>query len=174
MELQNPPLWVGDMDAFSQHFQSWWMDPHKAEKALNAIMEKKITQKTSVKRYNDEFNEALGLTTENGTNSMVVCSYKTGLKASVRNAAIAPKMVNPNMTLSELQSLMVHINKTLMQTQTLNTNPRSSQCIVFNQPVLNLPAMPTSNHTVSTPAPRGQTPIKVEVACQFTKLTPEE
>ena len=171
MELQNPPLWVGDVDAFSQHFQSRWMDPHEAEKALDAIMEKKITQKTSVKRYNDEFNEALGLTAENGTNSMVVRSYETGLKAGVRNAAVAPRMVNPNMTLSELQSLMVRIDETLMQTRTPNTNPRSSQRIVFNQPVLNLPATP---HTASTPAPRGQTPIKVEAARQFTKLTPEE
>ena len=164
------PAHLADWAPFVAEFDARWTDPHEAEKALDKIMQGKITQSTSVKRYNDMFNEALGLTTENGSNPVIARAYETGLKATVRNAAIAPLIGNPLMTFQEKQALMVRIDETLMQTRA-PTTPAPRRHYIANNPVGGLP---TSQATHNTPMPRGQTPVKVEAARQYTRLTPEE
>ena len=49
-----------------------------------------ITQRTSVKIYNDKFNEALGLNTLTGADISMLHTYMTNLKPAVHNTAIAP------------------------------------------------------------------------------------
>jgi len=54
-----PPAYVTDWDHFVEAFWDRWMDPHEAEKAMDCLMSHVISQRTSVKVYNDHFNEAL-------------------------------------------------------------------------------------------------------------------
>jgi hypothetical protein len=77
------PAYLHDWDLFIAHFNDRWTDPHEGEKAMDRIMNKNIIQRTSVKAYNDTFNEALALTTETGANLMVLRAYETGLKIGV-------------------------------------------------------------------------------------------
>ena len=69
---------------------------------------------------------------------------------------------------------MVDINESLQQTR--QSNPAPACQTVINNLVINL-----QGTTLATPAPAratipacGSTPIKVEAARQYTKLTPEE
>ena len=78
------------------------------------------------------------------------------------------------MTFRNRQVLMVDIDESLQQT--CQSNPTPARQTVINNPVINL-----QGTTSATPAParattpaRGSTPIKVEAARQYTKLTPEE
>jgi hypothetical protein len=66
------PAYLHDWDLFIAHFNDRWTDPHEGEKAMDRIMNKNIIQRTSVKAYNDTFNEALALKTETGANLMVL------------------------------------------------------------------------------------------------------
>ena len=159
---------------FVAHFNKRWTDPHKEEKQLNRIMQGKITQHMSVKIYNDLFNEALGMTTLTGANAAILRAYTTGLKPMVRNLAITPLRADPCMMFHNRQVLMVDIDESLQQT--CQSNPAPACQTVINNPVINL-----QGTTSATPAPaqattptRGSTPIKVEAAWQYTKLTPEE
>ena len=79
-------------------------------------MQGKITQHTSVKIYNDLFNEALGMTTLTGADATILRAYTTGLKPMVRNLAIAPLRADPHMTFHNQQVLMVDIDESLQQT----------------------------------------------------------
>ena len=110
------PVHMADYDLFKAHFRAQWGNPHEEEKMLDKIMKGTITQQTSVKIYNDEFNEALGLTMLTGTDISMLRTYMTGLKPTVCNTAIAPFRATPNMAFHTCQSLMVDIDKTLMQT----------------------------------------------------------
>ncbi len=136
-----------------------------------------ITQHTSVKKYNDEFNEALALTTLTGTDVAILRAYTTGLKPAVRNTSIAMIYANPNILFHRQQALMVEIDESLMQTRQA-TNPAPKPRTVINNPVFNIfniqstPAAAGSAQATTTP--QGQTPIKVEAARQYTKLTPQE
>ena len=160
-----------DWDLFVDLFNTRWTDPHEAEKALDRIMNHTIKQKTSVKIYNDLFNEAMVLANVADTNAMLLRAYETGLKPAVRNAAVGPLMYIPNPTFEQRQSMMVRLDETLQQTAQRETPfvPRT----IINNPVINV-ANPTASRD-STPA-RGSssTPIKVEAARQYTRLTPAE
>ena len=166
-----------DWPNFVAHFNERWTDPHEEEKQLDRIMKGAITQRTSVKIYNDLFNEAVGLTTLTGADTAILCAYTTGLKPMVRNLAIAPLRADPRMTFHARQTLMVDIDESLMQTRQA-TAPAPPQQTVINNPVINVQGTTAS----ATPAPAcGATPacattpaIKIEAACQYTKLTPEE
>ncbi len=134
-----------------------------------------IVQHTSVKKYNNEFNEALTLTTLTGANVAILHAYTTGLKPTIRNTSIAMIYANPNILFHCRQALMVEIDKSLMQTCQA-TNPAPKPRTVINNPVFNVQSTPAaaSGSARATTAPWGQTPIKVEAACQYTKLTPQE
>ena len=165
---------MNDWPDFVAHFNERWTDPHKEEKQLNRIMQGKITQRTSVKIYNDLFNEALGMTTLTGADAAILRAYTTGLKPMVRNLAIAPLRADPRMTFRNRQVLMVDIDESLQQTR--QQNPAPARQTMINNPVINLQGMASATPAparATTPA-RGSTPIKVEAAQQYTKLTPEE
>jgi len=170
-QLAAVPANLLDWDLFVDLFNARWTDPHEAEKALDRIMNHTIKQKTSVKVYNDLFNEAMVLANVADTNTMLLRAYETGLKPAVRNAAVGPLMYIPNPTFEQRQSMMVRLDETLQQTAQRETPfvPRT----VINNPVFNV-ANPTPSRD-STPA-RGSssTPIKVETARQYTRLTPAE
>ena len=176
-EHLNVPAHLTTWDDFVEHFNARWLDPHEDEKALDRIMSGQIRQVTSVKRYNDAFNKALGLTAEDATNAFVMRAYEAGLKGDVLNAAISPLYANPNMTLSAKQALMVRIDENLMRTRS-RAAPAPQRRFVINNPVINLPASQTSAPATArtpTPVPGGATnPIKVEVARQYTHLTDTE
>ena len=171
------PVHMADWDDFANHFEARWTDPHEEEKQLDRIMKGAITQRTSVKIYNDLFNEAVGLTTLTGANTAILRAYTTGLKPMVRNLSIAPLRADPNMTFHARQTLMVDIDESLMQTRQ-PTAPAPARRTVINNPVINV----QGTTAPGTPAPaRGTTParattpaIKIEAARQYTKLTPEE
>jgi hypothetical protein len=74
-----------------------------------------ITQHTSVKVYNDLFNQTLALTGMDGTNPAVVHSYENGLKADVQSGAAIMLMVHPNVTFHEQQLLMIVIDERLQK-----------------------------------------------------------
>ena len=76
--------------AFQAHFEGRWLDGHEAERALDRLLKGEIFQRTSVKEYNDAFNELLGLTLVDGSNPAVLRRYIIGLKTAVRTTAIAP------------------------------------------------------------------------------------
>ena len=156
-----PPPHLLDWDNFVTTFEARWTDPHKANKAMDKIMRGLIIQKTSVKIYNDQFNEAMGLAGLTGANTAIDCAYVIGLKGPIRQAAIAPQMAALNMTFTEKQSLMVRIDEMLMQTQPRTQNTRNTN------------TAPQQGRAQST-APRGQTPIKVEASRTYTKLTDGE
>jgi len=127
-----PPPHLIDWDDFVTVFEARWTDPHEADKAMDKIMRGLIIQKTLVKIYNDQFNEAMGLAGLTGANMAIDCAYVIGLKGPVRQAAIALQMATPNMTFTKKQALMVRIDKMLMQTQpqtqnTCNTNATPQQ-----------------------------------------------
>jgi len=170
-QLAAVPANLLDWDLFVDLFNARWTDPHEAEKALDRIMNNTIKQKTSVKVYNDLFNEAMVLANVADTNAMLLRAYETGLKPAVRNAAVGPLMYIPNPTFEQRQAMMVRLDETLQQTAQRETSyaPRT----VINHPVFNV-ASPTPSRD-STPA-RGSssTPIKVETARQYTRLTPAE
>ena len=137
-------------------------------------MQGKITQRTLVKIYNDLFNEALGMTTLTGADAAILHTYTMRLKPMVRNLAITLLHADPHMTFHNRQVLMVDIDESLQQTR--QSNPAPACQTVINNLVINLQGM-----TSATPAParattpaHGSTPIKVEAAQQYTKLTPEE
>lgn len=178
-----PPAHVLDWGDFQRVFEARWTDPHEAEKAMDKMMKGTITQRTSVKIYNDLFNETLALSGMADNNVMVVRAYTTGLKPVIRAAAIAPLMNNQAITFPERQALMARIDDELMQTQfepRSTPTPRRTPHFVFNvqDPIPRSASTPVQPgvHTSATPTPssRGTTPIKVEVARQFTRLTPEE
>jgi hypothetical protein len=67
---------------------------------LNRILQGQIVQRTSVKLYNDQFNEALALTTENENSPAIRQSYERGLKSAVRHASMAALYVKSQYHLS--------------------------------------------------------------------------
>ena len=107
---------MNDWPDFVAHFNEQWTDPHEEEKQLDRIMQGKITQCTSVKIYNDLFNEALGMTTLTRADAAILRAYTTGLKPMVRNLAITPLRADPHMTFRNRQVLMVDIDESLQQT----------------------------------------------------------
>jgi len=121
-----PPPHLIDWDDFMMVFEARWMDPHEADKALDKIMRGLIIQKTSVKIYNNQFNEAMGLAGLTGANTAIDHAYVIGLKGPVHQAAIAPQMAAPNMTFTKKQALMVRIDEMLMQTQPQTQNTRNT------------------------------------------------
>ena len=128
-----------------------------------------------VKKYNDQFNNALSLTGLTGANTAITQAYISGLKGPVQAYAFAPLCTNPNMTFQECQALMVDVDKELQQTQPQHQyTPAPQPCVVMNNPVINLPSTGQPARTPATPAPQGQTLIKVEAVHQYTQLTPEE
>jgi hypothetical protein len=167
---------------FQTHFKSRWDDPYEANKSLMKIMSGTIQQTTSVKKYNDVFNEALGLTTEDDTNRMVLAAYKNGLKLAILNSAGLDQQANLAMTFAELQQLMVQIDKTLQQNNTQNqttcTAPQQwtmSHNLVVNPQTLAANTVGSTPQTIPTSTyVRGTTPIKAEVTRQYTKLTNDE
>ena len=170
-------LHLTDWDRFVTAFVARWTDPHEGDKAMDRILQAQVRQKTSVKLYNDAFNELLVLTPLDDTNLAVHRSYETGLKQEVRTTALIPLRQDPHMTLQEKQMLMVDIDEALMQTRAVNPQQRPQQRFVVNNPVINLPTtpiIPATQGSRATTVPRGQTPIKVEVARQVTRLTQEE
>ena len=94
---------------------------------MDRILQAQVHQKTSVKLYNDAFNELLVLTPLDDTNLAVHCSYETGLKQEVHTTALIPLQQDPHMTLQEKQMLMVDIDEALMQTHTVNPQQRPQQ-----------------------------------------------
>ena len=168
-QLVPPPAHLTDQTLFVEEFKARWTNPFESEKSLDKILKGHITQRTSVKTYNDQFNEALSLTTQTGTDAAILRSYETGLKPTVRNAAAVALISNPNINFHDRQMLMVRLDETLMQTRT-QVNLTSQRRYVSTTPVA--PSAPsTLASNPSTPTP---TPIKAEVARQFTRLTPEE
>jgi hypothetical protein len=164
------PQYLLDFDDFVRHFKARWTDPHESEKAMDRIMNHTIRQKTSVKKYNDEFNEALTLANMTGADRAMLRAYETGLKTQVRNAAVVAILQTPNMTFFERQALMVRLDETLEQTRERQPSTTPTRTMI-NNPVFNV-ANPTRARS-ETPG-RQSTPIKVEVARQYTKLTPTE
>ena len=170
---QDPlPAHLRVWDDFVTAFEERWTDPYEEEKALDKIMHGQVFQRTSVKSYNDQFNELLGLTTETGANPMIYRAYENGLKIAVKNTAITPLLANPGMTFHEKQALMVRIDESLMQARTSTVTPGRWQ-ITQNSPDPNRPGN-QNNRAPSTPAPQAQNPVKTEAARQYTKLTEGE
>jgi len=133
---------------------------------MDRLMHRGITQKTSVKIYNDQFNEALVLANQTGATLAFHRAYENGLKEPVINALVPIKILNPRLTFRELQQHALTIDKGLQQNKRSNPVPART---VINNPVFNIPAPAWQ----TTPA-WGTTPIKVETAHQYTRLTPEE
>ena len=129
----------------------------------------------SVKKYNNEFNKALALTTLTGADVAILRAYTTGLKPAVRNTSIAMIYANPNILFHRRQALMVEIDELLMQTHQA-TNPAPKPRTMINNLVFNIQSTlaAATGSARATTAPQGQTPIKVEAARQYTKLTPQE
>jgi len=152
-----------DWDEFVTAFTARFMDPHEADKAMDHLMSHSITQKTSVKVYNDLFNETLVLANQTGTNALIRHAYETGLKDPVQIAMVPMLILNPNMTLHEHQQNTIRVDESLMQTRKAAT-PTPTRTVI-NNPVFNLPS-PTLS--------RGTTPIKVEANRQYAKLTAYE
>ena len=126
---QNPAMaHLNSVDDFIDEFKAQWMDPHEDKKALDQIMTGKITQTTSVKRYNDAFNNTLRLTNKDPANAFVVWAYEAGLKPGVANTAITPLLANPCMTLHEKQAMMVWIDESLMKTHAHLCTPTLPLC----------------------------------------------
>jgi len=160
----NPiPNNLNDWDDFVTAFQARFMDPHEADKAMDRLMSHGITQKTSVKVYNDLFNKTLVLANQTGANALIRRAYETGLKDPVRIALVPLMLLNPNMTLREHQQNAIRVDESLMQTRKAAT-PAPARTVI-NNPVFNLPS--------PTPS-RGTTPIKVEANRQYVKLTANE
>ncbi len=159
-----PPAHLMDRAMFEAEFKARWADPYEGEKALDKILKGQIIQRTSVKNYNDQFNEALSLTTLTGKDASILRSYEAGLKPTIRKAATVALIGYPNVDFHDRQMLMVFLDESLMQTCG-QTNPTTQSRYASTSPVTALP---------SATAPRNQTPIKVEAARQHTRPTPEE
>jgi len=157
------PANLNDWDDFVTAFRAWFMDPHEADKAMDRLMSHSVTQKTSVKVYNDLFNETLVLANQTGANALIRRAYETGLKDPVRIAMVPLMLLNPNMTLHEHQQNAIRVDESLMQTRKASA-PAPTRTVI-NNPVFNLPS--------PTPS-RGTTPIKVEANRQYAKLTADE
>ena len=168
-----PPVHLGVWNTFVTAFEKHWTDPYKEEKALDKIMLGQVTQCTSVKAYNDQFNELLSLTSESGVNLIIARTYETGLKTEVRNTAITPLIANPAMTFHEKQALMIRIDESLMQAHSSTAAQARRQFTLNSHVPPNWPGN-QGNHVSSTPVPQIQTPIKVEATRQYTHLTDEE
>jgi hypothetical protein len=183
--LPQVPGYLLDWDEFVEEFYTQWADPHKGEKVRQHILTQQITQRTSVKVYNDLFNQALALTGMDSTNPAVVHSYKNGLKPDIQSGAVIMLMVHPHVTFHECQQLMIAIDKRLQKTRPCqNTQP----CFIAPPPVLHFhapPPTPTARATTAapstpratmsaSPALQGQTPAGAGVAWQYTKLMPQE
>jgi len=167
-----PPNYLTYWADFLIEFCWCWMDPHEGEKALDRLQKGEIQQITLVKKYNDQFNDALSLTGLTGANAAIAQAYVSGLKGLVWAYAFAPLHANPNTTFQECQALMVDVDEELQQTQPqCQYNPAPHPCVVMNNPVISA-GQPT--RTPATLAPWGQTLIKVEAVHQYTQLTPEE
>ena len=74
-------------------------------------MSGQIHQITSVKKYNNAFNKALGLTAKETTNAFVMQAYEAGLKGDILNATIGPLYTNPHMTLAVKQACHIPVPK---------------------------------------------------------------
>jgi hypothetical protein len=184
-DLPQIPRFLLDWDEFVEEFYMRWVDPHEGEKARQRILTQQITQRTSVKVYNDLFNQTLALTGMDGTNLAVVHSYKNRLKMDVQSGATIMLMVHPNVTFHEWQLLMIAIDERLQKSWPCqNTQPHFTApppVIHFHAPPPTLTprattSAPGSSWTATTtlPPPRGQTPAGAGVARQYTKLSPEE
>ena len=168
------PLHCTDWDDFQAAFRLHWEDPYKAKKATIKLMGGMLNQTTSVKKYNDWFNSYLDLSPYDGTNGMVLDAYKRGLKYEVLNGAMAQRAVNPNMTFAEIQQLMVQVDETQQQFHSCNKGKETAftpACTVINNPMFNVSTTPVGSTAPSSS--HATTPIKVEAARQYTKLTPE-
>jgi hypothetical protein len=125
--LVPPPAHLTDRALFEIEFKVRWIDPHEGEKALDRILEGQITQRTSVKLYNDQFNGALALTTKTGADPDILRSYETGLKPAVRIAAIVALIAQPNISFHDRQKLMIRLDEGLMDIRASNTStPRQA------------------------------------------------
>ena len=162
--LVPPPAHLTDRALFEVEFKARWIDSYEGEKALDKILTGQIIQRTSVKDYNDEFNEALSLTTRTGTDASILRSYEAGLNPTIRKAATFALIEYPNVKFHERQMLMVCLDESLMQTRT-QASSATQRRYASTKPATVLP---------SAPASRNQAPIKVEAARQYTRLTPEE
>jgi hypothetical protein len=183
--LPHIPGFLLDWDKFVKEFYTQWADPHEGEKARQCILTQQITQRTSVKVYNDLFNQTLALTGMDSTNPAIVHSYKNGLKADVQSGAAIMLMVHPNITFHERQLLMIAIDERLQKSWPRQT---TQPCFTAPPPIIQFHAPPptpatqamttaptmSQATTTTLPAPQGQTPAGTGVACQYTKLTPEE
>jgi len=150
-ELVPQPAHLGDRALFVVEFRARWTDPYKSEKALDKILKGHVVQRTSVKSHNDQFNEALSLTTQTGADAASLRSYETGLKPTVRNAAVVALIANPNINFHDRQMLMVRPDETFMQTRA-QTNPTTQRRYVSNNPIVNPPSG-QSAHGTPTPTP---------------------
>ncbi len=112
-----PPAHLQSWTDFQTEFENRWSDPHESKKAQMKIMSGTISQKTSVKLYNDEFNDQLALSGLNGTDAMVLLAYELGLKEAVKNIAIAPLHYCPAIAFHERQALMVEMDENIMQSR---------------------------------------------------------
>jgi hypothetical protein len=128
------------------------------EYTTDKILKGQIIQRTSVKPYNDDFNEAVALATETEANAAILRSYETVLKPPVRNTATVALVANPNASFHDCRTLTVGLDETLMQTHVPSTFTPLHHIAIIN-PILNPPAG-QGNHVCNTPVPRGTTHIK--------------
>ena len=179
------PIHLTDWGMFKEFFNKRWADPGEAQKALSKLQKGFITQKTSVKVYNDQFNEQLSLTGLTGTNPAILQAYTDGLKSQIRATAIVALRATPNITFDERQVMLAEIDDELLQARAIerpaggsSQNPRSRPQYVINfqnpMPGTSMTPATQGGRASSTPAPQAQTPIKVEAARQYTRITPEE
>jgi hypothetical protein len=157
------------------------VDPNEEGKAVDKLMTRQVTQRTSVKVYNDAFNELLNLTSLANTSVAVLRTYDAGIKTDIWTTTLPALRANQNMSFHDRQQLMVEMDESLQE-----RHPRQQQQprFVINNPVIQLPPPGGNSWGVSASAPRvtatpqpysrQSTPIKVEAARQFTKLTPKE
>jgi hypothetical protein len=130
-----------------------------------------VSQRTSVKVYNDAFNELLNLTSLANTSMAVLHAYDAGIKTDVWTATLPALCMDRNMSFHDRQQLMVEMDESLQERR-----PRQQQQprFVINNPVIQLPppggnprgaSVPTQR-TTATPQPysRQSTPIKIEAA----------
>jgi hypothetical protein len=168
-------------DNFVTEFKAQWVDLNKEGKAVDKLMTRQVSQCMSVKVYNDAFNELLNLTSLANTSVAVLCAYDAGIKTDVWTATLPALRTDQNMSFHNHQQLMVEMDESLQE-----RHPRQQQlpCFVINNPVIQLPAAGGNFRGPSASAPcasatpqpysRQSTPIKVEAAQNFTKLTSEE
>jgi hypothetical protein len=166
--LPQIPSCLLDWDEYIAKFYAQWVDPHEGEKARQHILTQQITQRTSVKVYNNLINQTLALTRMDGTNPVVVHSYKNGLKADIQAGAAIMLMVHLNVTFHKQQLLMIDIDECLQKlcpqqsTQPQFTTPLvihfcAAPPVPASQAPTTTPSAPC-NTTLASLAPCGQTP----------------